>query len=237
MIGQTFRELNPKSFLGQDVRKTTAILLLACLLPALHRYFCSPNMDNSVLIWQGDMNHTLLMFLCAFLLLGLAPAAAVHFFFKESLSDYGLTVEQWRKWLPVTIILFLIIAAAMLYPASQTQAMRSFYPFDKSATDITGFVRLQLFRGLFFYSAWEFFFRGFILFGLKDTLGDLTAICIQTIPSCLWHIGFPAAEIISSIPAGILFGILTIRSKSIFWAFLLHYLIGITLDFFIVFFH
>lgn len=237
MKAQILQELNPKSFFEKNAGKTTVILLLACLLPTLHRYFCSPGLDSGLLAWQGDFSHTIVMFACAFLLFGLLPLAIIHFYFRESLADYGLRIGDWRTWLPVTVILFLIIAAAMLYPASKTEAMRSFYPFDKSATDAVGFIRLQLFRGLLFYSAWELLFRGFILFGLKNKLGDWTAICIQTIASCMWHIGFPAAEILSSIPAGILFGMMAIRSKSILWPFILHYFIGITLDFFIVFAH
>lgn len=93
---------------------------------------------------------------------------------------------------------------------------------------------VELLRGLLFYTAWEFFFRGFLLFGLQKDFGIWAAICIQTIPSCLWHIGLPTGEIFASIAAGILFGILAVRTRSILWAFLLHLLIGVGTDLFIV---
>lgn len=172
MRAQVLQGLNPKSFFEKDAGKTTIILVMASLLPTLHRYFCSPGLNGRILNWQGDFFHTVAMFACAFFLFGLLPLAIIHFYCRESSADYGLRIGEWRTWLPVTLILFLIIAAALLYPASKTEAMRGFYPFDKSATDAAGFIRLQLFRGLLFYSAWEFLFRGFILFGLKNKLGN-----------------------------------------------------------------
>ncbi|MFZ5516181.1 MAG: type II CAAX prenyl endopeptidase Rce1 family protein [Candidatus Zhuqueibacterota bacterium] len=231
-----FQKWLPASLFGKDAGKTTIVLMLACLLPTIHRYFCSPGMERSFIAWRGDTSHAIGMFVSALALFGLAPMAVIWFWFRQPLSDYGIGIGQWRTWLPATMILYVIIAVAILYPASKSEAMRAFYPFDRSATDAVSFLRTQLLRGVFFYSAWEFLFRGFILRGLNDAVGEWTAICIQTIPSCLWHIGFPAAEIFSSIPAGILFGVLTIQSRSILWAFLLHWLIGFTLDFFIVLF-
>jgi len=225
----------PASLFEKCAGKTTIILMLGCLLPTIHRYFCSPGIVGSAIDWRGDAAHSSIVFLSAAVLFGLVPVAVIRLIFHQPLSEYGIGMGQWRTWLPVTIIVYGVIAAG-LYPASKTEAMRAFYPFDRSATDALSFLRIQFLRGAFFYSAWEFLFRGFMLWGLKDAVGEWTAICIQTIPSCLWHIGFPAAEIFSSIPAGILFGVLTIQSRSILWAFLLHWLIGFTLDFFIVFF-
>jgi membrane protease YdiL (CAAX protease family) len=89
-------------------------------------------------------------------------------------------------------------------------------------------------RGALFYTAWEFFYRGFMLFGLRRYVGDWLAICIQTIPQCLWHIGMPTGEILSSIAGGILFGIMALRTRSILWPMLLHFSIGVFLDLFIV---
>lgn len=122
-----------------------------------------------------------------------------------------------------------------MYPSSQIPEIRASFPLDKGAGDsILAFLKLQVLRGLLFYSAWEFFFRGFILFGLRKYTGDWMAICIQVIPSSMWHIGMATPEVFSSILAGLLFGILAIRTRSIFWCFLLHYFIGIFLDIFII---
>jgi membrane protease YdiL (CAAX protease family) len=167
------------------------------------------------------------MFLTAFLLLGALPALVVSGF-GERLRDYGVQLGDWKTGVKTILILFPVIAAALLYPASQTAEMRAFYPSDPRLAP------LEMARGALFYTAWEFFFRGFMLFGLRKYVGDWLAICIQTIPSCLWHIGCPTGEIVASIAGGFLFGLMAIRTKSIVWPFLLHFLIGVGLDVLIV---
>ena len=57
-----------------------------------------------------------------------------------------------------------------------------------------------------YYLGWEFFFRGFMQFGLRGALGDWNAILVQTLASCLIHIGKPAGEIYGAIVAGLLWG-------------------------------
>lgn len=227
--------LDPRNLWTTDQVKPSVILILSALLPALHRYFGSMEFARRSFPAANDFEASLYMFAAAFLVMGILPVLMVRFGFRESLRDYGLNLGEWRRGLSVTLFLFVLIAVLLIYPASQTEEIRAFFPFDRAAGDsIFAFFRLQFFRGLFFYSAWEFFFRGFVLFGLRRYIGDGIAICVQTIPSCLWHIGMPAPEIFSSLVAGILFGILALRTRSIFWVFLLHYLIGVVLDLFIV---
>ena len=227
--------LNPSPLCKSEQIKPTVILMLSALLPTIHRYFGSIEFMRQTSPPVSDFEAAIYMFGTAFLLMGILPLAIVHFAFQEPVKTYGLQLGDWRKGLPVTVILFVLIAGLMLYSSSQTGEMSEFYPFDKSAGDsVSAFIRFEVLRGVLFYTAWEFFFRGFMLFGLRRYLGDWMAICIQTIPSCLWHIGFPSGEIFASILGGILFGVIAIRTRSILWAFLLHWLIGIGTDFFIV---
>lgn len=230
--------IDAKTLFRYDDFKPTIILLLAALLPALHRYFGSIEFASRTFTSATSFETVFFMFVSAFVLFFVVPYAVVRLIFREGGRDYGIVVGDWRRGLTLTLILFPIIAGTILYPGSQTAEMRAFYPFDKAAGDsVAAFLKLQLVRGLFFYSAWEFFFRGFMLFGLRKYLGDWLAICIQTIPSCLWHIGTPTGETFSSIVGGVLFGIIAVRTRSILWPLLLHYLIGVGLDFFVVITH
>jgi len=175
------------------------------------------------------------MFLTTFVVLGIFPLLIARFIFRNRLTDYGLKLGNWKAGLPITSLLFLIIGVLLLLPSSQTAEMQNFYPLHKGVShSVASFLQFELLRVLFFYTAWEFFFRGFMLFGLRRYTGDWLAICIQTIPSCLWHIGMPTGEIFASIAGGILFGILAIRTGSILWPLFLHCLIGIGLDLLIV---
>ncbi len=151
------------------------------------------------------------------------------------MREFGLMLGDWRLGCKAVAILLPLISLLMLYPASRIEEIRNFYPFDKeAAVSLAAFLRLQVARGVFFYVAWEFFFRGFMLFGLRKHVGDGMAVLLQTVPSCLWHIGLPAGELLSSIPAGILFGVMALRTRSVLWPLLLHILIGVVLDALIV---
>jgi membrane protease YdiL (CAAX protease family) len=227
--------LDIRTLLHSEEEKPTVILIASALLLTLHRCFGSMDFAARYFPSASSFEMAFFMFAAAFVLLGVIPLAAIILIFRESPREYGLRLGDWKTGLVATAILTVVIFGAMLLPASQTQEMRNFYPFDKGAGDsVFAFLKLELARGILFYTAWEFFFRGFMLFGLRKHVGDWLAICIQTIPSCLWHIGTPTGEIFSSIAGGILFGLLAIRTHSILWPFLLHYLIGVGLDLFIV---
>ena len=212
--------LNPRELYSHDQLKPTVILLLAVILPVAHRTIGSIEFAHRRFSLTNDFDAVLYMFLSAFFLMGVLPAVVILFIFRQRLSEYGLTIGDWRKGLHVTAFLLILIGVLFVYPSSQIPEIRTYFPLDKGAGDsVLVFLKLQLFRGALFYSAWEFFFRGFMLFGLRKYTGDWMAICIQVIPSCMWHIGMATPEIFSSILAGLLFGILAIRTRSIFWCY------------------
>ncbi len=82
---------------------------------------------------------------------------------------------------------------------------------------------------------WEFFFRGFMQFGLRGALGNWNAILVQTLASCLVHIGKPAGETYGAIVAGVVWGLIVFRARSLWAVLLMHWALGVALDFFICF--
>jgi membrane protease YdiL (CAAX protease family) len=221
-------------------RKSVLILFSAPLFLTLHRHYGSMEFYRLALARSfpsinADMAAPVFMFLTAFLLLGVIPILIVKYIFRERLSFYGVRSGNLRWGFLAVAVLLLIIGFALLLPSARMESFRAFYPFYRGAgTSPSTFIAYELMRGLFFYGAWEFFFRGFMLQGLRETFGDWNAIVIQITPSCLRHIGFPEGEIFSSIVGGVLFGLLVIRTKSLVAAYLLHWGIGIFLDAFIV---
>jgi membrane protease YdiL (CAAX protease family) len=81
-----------------------------------------------------------------------------------------------------------------------------------------------------YYFGWEFLFRGFLQHGLKESCGIANAILIQTLASTMLHFGHPPGEVFASIFAGIFWGLLAVRTRSILSGFLQHSLLGIVLD-------
>ena len=81
------------------------------------------------------------------------------------------------------------------------------------------------------WTAWEFFFRGFLLFGFKRDLGSV-AVLLSTVPFALMHVGKPEAEMASAVVGGLVLCWIALRSKSIWPGVVIHSLVATTMDFF-----
>ncbi len=227
--------LRLRDLVGPGQIKPTVILLSATILLAAHRHFGTRTLWDSHAPFSGGIEDPLTMFLSAFVLLGLIPLAIVLWGLHERFRDYGLQLGDWKLGLRLIAIAFPPICVLMLVTAVRDPEFRLFYPMAPHiAGSVSGFAALEIPHTFLFYTAWEFFFRGFLLFGLRPILGDWMAICVQVIPSCLWHIGLASGELFAAIPAGLLFGVIALRTRSIVWPIVLHALIGVGLDLMIV---
>ena len=75
----------------------------------------------------------------------------------------------------------------------------------------------------------EFFFRGFILNGLRRALGS-NAIFVMIVPYCMIHYGKPMPETLGAIGAGLILGTLALRTRSIWGGVLIHISVALTMD-------
>lgn len=227
--------------IGKIELKPSLILLSASILLVIFKYYGYPQSFVSIfhtscgIDFKNCFPAHIYFFLCSVLLLILVPFILIKFVLKEKISDYGLKKGDFKFGITSFLILFPLIALVMLLPSSRMPQFRAEYPLFALAGKTFSLVFLyELMYGLY-YISWEFFFRGYLLFGLKDIFGEWNAILIQTLPSVLMHIGKPDGEILASIAAGILFGKLALRGKSIYYVFLLHWLIGMAMDLFILY--
>ncbi len=220
----------------QDIH-TYIILLSAPVLLTIYRYhaypgFFTPNID---FISVADQNLSINQFFRFFGLFFVLPALYIKFFMHKSLKDFGLGLGDIKMGLKI-LSFFIPLVVITIYYAAKMPDLRTEYPLAKSLlTNQSHLGVYELFYILFYYIAWEFYFRGFLLFGLKDRFGAFNAVLIQTISSCLVHIGKPEGEIIGSIIAGVIFGLIALRTKSIWYVFIIHALIGVLTDLYIIY--
>jgi len=173
-------------------------------------------------------------FLSCLAVMGVLPAIVVKFMFRQRLADYGVrlgiplrTLRSLLVWAPV----FLLAG----YVASRIPAFQERYPLNSQAGASPGMFALHALGYFAFYLGWEFYFRGFMLVGLRDSLGVVNALLIQTLASALLHIGEPALEAFAAIFGGLLWGALAVRNRSLLAGLLQHALLGISLDWFLCF--
>jgi hypothetical protein len=90
---------------------------------------------------------------------------------------------------------------------------------------------LTLLKAALYMFAWEFLFRGYMLFGLEKSMG-INAIFVQTIPFVLLHLGKPFLETLFCIPGGFIFGYVAYRTRSFLPCFIIHFGIYAMMHFF-----
>lgn len=216
-------------------RQATVILLTSGLLLMMHRYYSRRSFFNRHFaeyfsnVPLAESHSYYYWFLTTAVTLLLLPVLVAQFGTKERLKDYGfqlgnqklgwsITGAAWMLMIPV------IILAVIAYPPFVAK-----YPLSKVvASSWQAFLPYQLAYGVYMFS-WEFFFRGFMLFGLERKFGNYTLL-IQTIPFAVMHYTKPLPEAIGSIIAGVLLGVLALETRSFLYGAAIHWLVAMTMD-------
>ncbi len=68
-----------------------------------------------------------------------------------------------------------------------------------------------------------------MIHGTKQVFG-FYSVFVMTIPYCMIHFGKPMPETIAAIVAGIVLGVLSLKSRSIWMGVAIHYSVAITMD-------
>jgi uncharacterized protein len=151
----------------------------------------------------------------------LIPLAAGWVLFRDKPWDYGMRIGRWKSSIMLTLVC-LAGVALILYGVSKMPEFRSYY--HKSDIDWS---ELLLDKALYYF-AWEFLFRGYMLFGLEKSIGK-SAIFVQTIPFVLLHLSKPFLETLACIPGGFIFGYVAYKTRSFLPCFIIHFGIYIML--------
>lgn len=158
------------------------------------------------------------------------PVFVVRLILREKLRDYGLKMRGMFKGWKIYLLLFAIVYPFVIL-ASYEKGFQLTYPFfsPHSARDVfPALYWWELFYALQFFGL-EFFFRGFMIHGTKQRLG-IYSIFVMTVPYCMIHFQKPLPEAIGSIVAGVVLGLLSYRTVSIWMGAMIHIAVAITMD-------
>jgi membrane protease YdiL (CAAX protease family) len=184
------------------------------------------------------------------------PLMVILFFLKQGPSEFGVDAGD-RKFGLIAVVIAVACMVPILLFASKQPSFQAVYGARLSqplAIDnyafavnlrpplhIEGFLYYEAMMGFYFF-CWEFFFRGFLLFGLAKfkILGYWGAVFIQTLPFTLLHWSLiqsaskPPMEIASAFFGGLILGALAVKTKSFFYGFVIHWFIALGLDLMVI---
>jgi membrane protease YdiL (CAAX protease family) len=156
----------------------------------------------------------------------------VCFVVKIKPTELGLTFGDWKKGLTIVVLATPLVCGSLYFGCDDPE-IKAYYPWPGSWLAHSLANMLMWFAIYFFYYlAFEFFYRGFVLKGLEPHVGLTAAVWIQVCMSVMMHFGKPTPELLASIPAGFLFAWLAIKTRSLIYVVLIHWAIGIANDLF-----
>jgi membrane protease YdiL (CAAX protease family) len=146
----------------------------------------------------------------------------------ERLRDYNLSFKNFPRHFLLYLGMFIVFLPVVI-TASKSSEFRHTYPFyrmaNRSQFDLWAWEALYAAQ----FVSLEFFFRGFLLQGLRRALGA-NAIFVMIVPYCMIHYGKPMPETFGAILAGLLLGTLAMRTRSIWGGVLIHIGVATTMD-------
>ncbi len=157
------------------------------------------------------------------------PMGIVKFGLRQPLSAFGWQVGDagvyWRLY--AGFVLFFIVFLSIF--AHFSPSFLHYYPFYKLSH--RSWLDWLAWEGLYMaqFVALEFFFRGFILQGLRVPMGS-SAIAVMVVPYTMIHLPKLWPEAMGAILFGVLLGVLAIRSRSILGGLAIHASVALTLD-------
>ncbi|MEM1349502.1 MAG: CPBP family intramembrane glutamic endopeptidase [Myxococcota bacterium] len=158
----------------------------------------------------------------------LGPALYIRLVMRQRVVDFGFGVKGIFKHAWIYLGMYAVVLPC-LFLVGQADSFQRTYPFygnaGRSAYD---FFAWETAYAIQFLSL-EFFFRGFLVHGLKSRFG-FYAILVSVMPYCMIHFGKPMPETLGAILAGIALGALSLFTRSIWLGVAIHVSVAVSMD-------
>ena len=186
----------------------------------LHARFTAKFGEEKTLVWWVVFQKFSGVFF-----LGIIPAIISLTILSKTPADFGMKTEN-------ALISFYWIAglAALIIPMNFIFARKpdniKTYPQIRTKEWNMRLVLVNTLSWMAYLLAYEYLFRGFLLFSFESTLGVWPAIAINTAIYSFVHIPKGIKETLGAIPFGILLCIITLNTGTIWVAFFAHVILS-----------
>lgn len=152
------------------------------------------------------------------------------------LSDYGVASQNW-----VTTLIWTFGLSAIIIPmnafASRNPKNLIQYPEIRTQIWTKNILFWSAITWIGYLLAYEFMFRGVLLFACERAMGVELAITINVAIYAFFHIHKGLREAIGAIPLGIVLCLLTLKTGTIWIAFFVHVVLSLSNEWFSLKYH
>lgn len=210
--------------------KESFIFISVAVITVVSMHYSTPGFFRKMFdVDDTKLYQTLYWFSADGFLMLIVPVILIVAVLKGKPADYGFRAGDYKFGL-ISSGLFLFVMIPVIWIASGSESFARTYPQGGVTVreNLSVLLYYEMFVG-FYMLAWEFFWRGYMLFGLKNKFGYY-AIFIQMIPFVILHRGKPEIEVFASIFAGLVLGIQALRANSFIYCFIVHWGVMIFID-------
>lgn len=162
---------------------------------------------------------------------GIAPLIITIFILKKGIAQFGIHFLNFYTSLLWTLGCIVLIVPMSYFAAKKADNL-AIYPQIRKPEWSTGLLILSTITWIMYLAAYEFMFRGFLLFGLAHYFGVLVSITINVAFYSLMHIPKGMKETLGAIPFGIILCLLTIKTGTLWIALCAHISLALSNEWF-----
>ena len=173
------------------------------------------------------------------------PCLLARSWMSMGLSELGLGVPaKHRASILVWSVIYLVVGLPVFFFAARDPALQSHYPYVREFGGWSEFVLFEC-ATLLFYAAVEFFFRGYVLFGVERILTTsltrasrtwISAIAVfaSAVPYIIWHLEKPQPELLGALLWSVVAGLSAVWFRSVIHLILVHWIWNVWLDWWVI---
>ncbi len=213
---------------------TLAFIIYTLLQSYIRSAVIKRKQDSS--LHPDNMVSVLLQRTVAVLLFGLIPVILIVIVFRNNPSLYGFEMKN----SPVTLIVVLITAAVVIlisWITSRSKENLDTYPQIREKEWNISLLVLSALSWIAYLIAYEFMYRGFLLFSCYHAFGTWPAILINTSLYSLTHLVKNKREGVGAFFIGIILCMLVLYIGSLWVAFYIHIIMALSNEWFSIRIH
>jgi membrane protease YdiL (CAAX protease family) len=173
-------------------------------------------------------------FTATLILFGVVPAALADPVLDRPAWRLGLGLGRPRRGLTLLAI-GVPVAILAAYIGAQSPGIQAVYPLGGQLRPNPAAFAVHAGGYLLYYLGFEYLFRSFLLFGTKDEIGPAAANVLQACLATAFHFGKSGLEMAAVFPASLVFGWVALYTESIWYVLGIHWVVGVAVDYFLVF--
>ena len=157
---------------------------------------------------------------------GVIPFLIVAAWLQKSPLDFGLgfkyTPQIWYWMLGLCPVMILLA-----YLGNKSEVGTNMYPQIRIANWTPALVLYNAASWILYLTGYEFFFRGFLLFGPLFVMDAWSAVALNAVIYALMHLQKNMRETIGSVPFGAVLAIIALQTGSIWTGLVIHITLAI----------